>query len=430
LNSLNYLSATELAARLQTRDIRALDLLEACLDRIAARDADVRAWQRIDAQAARTRAVELDSGPLRGPLHGLPIGVKDIFDTYDLATEYGSPIYANHQPPADAACVALARAAGAIVLGKTTTTEFANFNPTATRNPYDLAHTPGGSSSGSAAAVADRMVPLAFGTQTVGSIVRPASFCGIVGYKPTFSTVSRSGVKLVADSLDTVGVFARSTADAALLVGTLTGRADLLGLPAVAKHLRVGLCRTHDWNLVGNEVIEAMDVVPRKLEQAGATLLSIELPQDYLELHATQAAILGYEMSRNLACEYARHADRISPKLRAALAEGQQVSASAYDQARRHARDCQSGFDAVIEDCDVLLAPSATGEAPKGLRSTGDPVMSRIWTLLGLPCISLPLARGPNGLPVGLTVIGRRGDDSHTLAAAQWIHAHAAAKFD
>jgi amidase len=241
-------------------------------------------------------------------LHGLPIGVKDIFDTYDLATEYGSPYYANHQPPADAACVALARAAGAIVLGKTTTTEFANFNPTATRNPYDLAHTPGGSSSGSAAAVADRMVPLAFGTQTVGSIVRPASFCGIVGYKPTFSTVSRSGVKLVADSLDTVGVFARSTADAALLVGALTGRADLLGLPAVAKHLRVGLCRTHDWNLVGNEVIEAMDVVPRKLEQAGATLLSITSNCTRLKLRssATKCRAISPANTRAMQIESAR----------------------------------------------------------------------------------------------------------------------------
>jgi Asp-tRNA(Asn)/Glu-tRNA(Gln) amidotransferase A subunit family amidase len=238
--------ARGLAASLRARDCSAADVTEACLERIAEREPALHAWACLDPDSARRQARALDAGPIRGPLHGLPLGVKDIFDTVELPTAYGSPAYRDHRPAADAACVALARAAGAVVLGKTATTEFAAYSPSATVNPHNLACSPGGFSSGSAAAVADAMTPLAFGTQTAGSIIRPASFCGVVGYKPTFGMIGRAGVKLLAESLDTVGVFARHVADAALLVGALTARGDLLELPDVSGLLRIGMCRTHE----------------------------------------------------------------------------------------------------------------------------------------------------------------------------------------
>jgi len=241
MRALNDLSATELCAMLRSRAVRAQDVVEACLERIALRDPEIRAWTAVDAGFARRQARALDDGPLRGPLHGLPIGVKDIFDTAELPTEYGSPIYAGHRPGADASSVAAARAAGAIVLGKTATTEFACYSPAATVNPRNPAHTPGGSSSGSAAAVADAMVPLALGTQTAGSVIRPASYCGVVGYKPTYGVIDRRGLKPVAESLDTIGVFARSVADAGLLVGSIAGRADLASPPLIVGELRIGV---------------------------------------------------------------------------------------------------------------------------------------------------------------------------------------------
>ena len=308
-----------------------------------------------------------------------------------------------------------------MIVGKTVTTEFATFTAAATRNPRGYEHTPGGSSSGSAAAVADDMVPLAFGSQTVGSIIRPASFCGVVGYKPSFGTLSRAGVKLLAESLDTFGALSRTVDDAALLVGALTGRAELVMLPAASK-LRIGLCRTHDWNQVKPEVGEALDAVARKLSAAGARVSQVELPQDFAGLGDAHGDILGYEIARNLAHEYAVHGVRLSTRLRELLEASRQVTSERYDRARLLARSCRMSFSSAIDECHVLIAPSATGEAPEGLDSTGNPVMNRVWTLLHVPCITVPVARGPRGLPVGLQVIGRFADDARTLAAAKWIH--------
>ncbi len=419
--NLNQLSASALAPRLQRRDIRAIDVVEDCLARIAARESTIHAWAFLDPDRARGQAHVLDAGPIRGPLHGIPVGVKDLMDTADMPTAYGSPIYAWHRPAWDAACVAAARSSGAVVVGKTVTTEFATFTAAATRNPRGYEHTPGGSSSGSAAAVADEMVPLAFGSQTVGSIIRPASFCGVVGYKPSFGTLSRAGVKLLAESLDTFGALSRTVDDAALLVGALTGRAELVMLPAASK-LRIGLCRTHDWNQVKPEVGEALDAVARKLSAAGARVSQVELPQDFAGLGDAHGDILGYEIARNLAHEYAVHGVRLSTRLRELLEASRQVTSERYDRARLLARSCRMSFSSAIDECHVLIAPSATGEAPEGLDSTGNPVMNRVWTLLHVPCITVPVARGPRGLPVGLQVIGRFADDARTLAAAKWIH--------
>jgi amidase len=351
----------------------------------------------------------------------VPVGLKDIIDTVDMPTAYGSPIYNWHRPAWDAACVAAARAAGAVMLGKTVTTEFAAYNPAATVNPRGFGHTPGGSSSGSAAAVADEMVPLAFGTQTVGSIVRPASFCGVVGYKPSFGTLSRAGIKPLAESLDTLGALARTVPDVALFVGALTGRAELTPLPEATK-LRIGVCRTHDWNETRPEVADAMDAATRALSAAGARVSQIELPQDFAALGDAHGDILGYEIARNLAHEYAVHGVRLSARLRELLEASRRVTPERYDRARVLARSCRIAFAGAIDEVHVLLAPSATGEAPEGLESTGNPVMNRVWTLLHVPCVTVPVARGPSGLPVGLQVIGRFADDARTLAAARWVH--------
>ena len=414
-------TATELARRMHAREIRAIDVVEDCLARIAEREPVIHAWAFLDPERARGQAHVLDAGPIRGPLHGIPVGVKDLMDTADMPTAYGSPIYAWHRPAWDAACVAAARACGAVIVGKTMTTEFATFTPATTRNPRGYEHTPGGSSSGSAAAVADEMVPLALGSQTVGSIIRPASFCGVVGYKPSFGTLSRAGVKLLAESLDTMGTLARTVDDAALFVGALTGREELVSVPTVPK-LRIGLCRTHDWNQVQPEVGEAMDAAARQLSAAGGQVIQVDLPQDFAGLGDAHGDIFGYEVAHNLAHEHTVHGVRLSSRLRELLEASRQVTSQRYDRARLLARACRMAFAGAIDECHVLIAPSATGEAPEGLDSTGNPVMNRVWTLLHVPCVSVPVARGPHGLPVGLQVIGRYADDARTLGAAKWVH--------
>src|SRR5438093_5133009 len=278
MSHLNRLSASSAARKLAAREITAEALLADCLERMAGREAAVRAWTFLVTDAAIRRARALDAQGTAGLLHGLPIAVKDLFDTFDMPSSYGSPIYANHRPAWDAACVAVARAAGAIVVGKTVPTEFATFHPGPTRNPRNLQHTPGGSSSGSAAAVADWMVPLAFGTQTAGSIVRPAAYCGVVGYKTTFGMVNRVGVKLLSDTLDTVGGFARSVPDVALFVAAVSGRHDLaIDRPSVDAP-RIGLCRTYEWDRAQLETVAAFEDAGRRLQTAGTTIRDVELP--------------------------------------------------------------------------------------------------------------------------------------------------------
>jgi Asp-tRNA(Asn)/Glu-tRNA(Gln) amidotransferase A subunit family amidase len=410
-----------LAAQLRAGERSPLDVADACLERIAEREPALHAWACLDPDYARDQARNVEAGPDRGALYGLPIGVKDIFDTAELPTAYGSPIYRNHRPVTDAACVALARAAGAVLLGKTATTEFACFSPATTVNPHDSASTPGGSSSGSAAAVASAMIPIAFGTQTAGSIIRPASFCGVIGYKPTFGLIGRAGAKLLSESLDTIGVFAQQVTDAALLVGALTARSDLLQLPKVSDRLRIGVCRTHEWRHVEASAAAALDGAADALSAKGAVLRSVDLPPEFAGLGDAHAAIFGYEISRNLAYERAVHAAKLTARLREELEAADAVTARRYDAAQRLATSCRSRLPDIMAECDVLIAPSATGEAPQGLESTGSPIMNRIWTLLHVPCINVPIGRGPRGLPLGLQVIGRRGDDAHTLSVAAWI---------
>ncbi|HVB17851.1 MAG TPA: amidase, partial [Stellaceae bacterium] len=359
-----------------------------------------------------------DNSEPSGPLHGVPIAVKDLLDTADMPTGYGSVIYEGHRPAADAACVALARAAGAVVVGKTVTTEFACFTPGKTANPHNPAHTPGGSSSGSAAAVADFMVPLAFGTQTAGSIIRPASFCGVVGYKPSFGLIARAGAKMLADSLDTVGMMARDVADAAFFAGVLSGRRALRELAMPAAPPRFGLYRTPMWDEAEPSAIAAFERARTALENAGAWVAEIAVPPEHRGLTAAQDLVMGFELVRSLAYERIMHSAELSPRLGQMLDAGMAVGADAYDAAKAETAAARARLDAFFGPCDAMLVPAAPGEAPQGLGYTGNPVFNRMWTLLGVPCVTLPALWGESGLPTGIQLVGRIGDDARLMAAS------------
>jgi len=412
-------TALDAARRIAGGSLTCEALTRQCLERIAEREPAVQAWQHLDPDAALEAARRID-GSGTGPLKGLPVGVKDIIDTADMSTGYGSPLYEGHRPARDAACVALARHAGALMLGKTVTTEFAYFQPGRTRNPHDPGRTPGGSSSGSAAAVADGMVPLAFGTQTAGSVIRPASYCGCVGYKPSIGLIDRTGVRPFADGLDTVGVFAATVEDAAFFVSVLAGR-PALRVDGAAFRPRVGLCRTHEWDAAGPATRNALEEAARRLGAAGIPVRETTLPERWRGLFEAQKTVMAYEGARACAPEMLTAPDRLSAKLREILETGAVVAPEAYDAARALAAEARAGFADALDDVDVLLAPSAPGEAPEGLDATGDPVFNRVWTLLGVPCVNVPGLRGPSGLPVGVQVIGRPGGDGRVLAAAATV---------
>ena len=423
MGNLNRLSATVAARKLAMREITAVSLLADCLERISEREPALRAWTFLDTDAAMRRARALDAQPSTGLLHGLPIAVKDLFDTFDMPTCYGSPIYSDHRPAWDAACVAVARAAGAIIVGKTVTTEFATFHPGPTRNPRNLRHTPGGSSSGSAAAVADLQVPLAFGSQTAGSIVRPAAFCGVVGYKPTFGMVTRVGVKMISDTLDTIGVFARSVPDVALFVAALTNRHELLIDRSTADVLRIGLCRTYEWNRAQPETVAVLEDAGRGLRAAGASIGDVTLPPPFAGLADAQTAIMVCEVAKSLSHENLVHRKDLSADMTKMIDAGLAVSPEQYDAARSLTRTCRAMLPEIFNGFDVLVAPSTVGYAPSGIAATGDPLFNRIWTLLHLPVVHVPFAHGPQGLPLGVSVVGPVGADRATLRAAEWIHA-------
>ena len=391
--------------------------LEACLEKIAARDGELHAWQAVDPGFARRQARALDAGTARGVLHGMTLGVKDIFDTADLPTEYGSPIYAGHRPAWDAACVAAARAAGAIVLGKTVTTEFATMVPARTVNPRDPRRTPGGSSSGSAAALAAGMVRFAFGSQTVGSTIRPAAYCGVVGYKPTFGTLSRSGMKMGAESLDTVGVIARSVEDAASLAAGSGMRPDLLQIEQIRP--RFAVCRSPNWRHMSREGADAFLSAVDRIAGQGARVVEKEIP--FGELDRAGQTILFYEMARGLAYEVANHRAQVNPMLVARIDEGAAIPYSDYAKAVAYAADCRRRLADLMSDVDAIVTPSATGEAPLGLESTGNTAMNRLWTLLYGPCVTVPAGVGPAGMPLGIQIVGLAGADARTLAAARWV---------
>jgi Asp-tRNA(Asn)/Glu-tRNA(Gln) amidotransferase A subunit family amidase len=421
MSDLNRLTAAEAARQIAAGKITSEALVRDCLQRIRLRDADVQAWVHCDQEAAIAQAKAIDKSRPRGVLAGVPVGFKDVIDTHDMPTQYNSPIYRAHRPHTDAAAAALVRHAGGVVLGKTVTTEFATRQPGPTRNPHNLAHTPGGSSSGSAAAVADFMVPLAFGTQTGGSTIRPAAYCGIVGYKPSFNTINRAGLKFVSESLDTIGVLARTVEDCALLVHAVSQRPmpDLKSRLAHAP--RIGLCRTPKWQEASSETRVSVETAASSLTLKGAEVHDLELPSDFDRLYDEQELIMNYEAARALADERFRYPELLSDHLRAKLEEHSSVPRERYAEAMRHARSCRLAYAAVFSEVDVLLTPSAPGEAPEGIASTGSSLFNRNWTLLGAPCVTLPFGRGAHGLPLGIQIVGGYDDDARVLQVAEWV---------
>jgi Asp-tRNA(Asn)/Glu-tRNA(Gln) amidotransferase A subunit family amidase len=417
---LNELSATEIARRIAAGEVTAEAVVRDCLARIEVREPTVRAWATIDPEHALRQARGLDRGPNRGALHGVPIGVKDVIDTADLPTEMGSPIYQGYRPACDAACVALVRAAGAVILGKTVTCEFAGMSPGPTANPHNPAHTPGGSSSGSAAAVADVMVPAAFGTQTGGSVLRPASYCGVVGFKPTFNLFNRSGIKFAAETLDTLGLLARTIDDVELITAVLVGKTP--ARRAMDSAPRLGLCRTPLWDTAQPETMQAIEDAASRLAAAGASVREIVLPEEFSRLyHAARETINNYERSKSHAADWANDSGRISKVLGDRIRLGFAMKHEDYLAALRLGEHCRARIEPAFDGIDAMIAPCVKGEAPAGLGHTGDPAFQQIWTALYVPSMSLPTHRGPQGLPVGIQVVAPRYEDDRLFACARWI---------
>ena len=417
---LNELTLAEAAEMIAASLITSEELVRACLERITSREDDIHAWAALDPERALAQARDCDNGAVRGPLHGVPIGVKDVLDTADFPTQMGSPIFAGHQSRSDASCVSMLRAAGAVILGKTVTCEFAGIAPGPTQNPIDRERTPGGSSSGSGAALADYMVPLALGTQTGGSVLRPASFCGVFGFKPTFGIINRAGLKFAAESLDTIGLLARRLEDIVLCLRVLTNSARPVSFAAL-EHPRIGICRTHLWQKAQPETRVALDHAARLAARAGANVKEFTLPPSFARLSEARETINNVERSRSLAWEWANHRQQISEQMSQAIQTGQSIAAEQYHAALRLAERSRQELDQILDSFDILIAPCVNGEAPMGLAYAGDPSFQGLWTLLHVPTLSIPAIRGPNGMPVGIQVIARRFSDLSLLNAALWL---------
>jgi amidase len=418
---LNELTVTEIVAKIAAGEMTCEAVTRDCIERIIAREPVVKAWAKFNPELALAQAHALDREPRRGALHGVPIGIKDVIDTFDMPTEMGSPIYRGHRPTADAACVALLRRAGAVILGKTATCELAGMAPAATTNPHNPAHTPGGSSSGSAAAVADVMVPAALGTQTGGSVLRPSSFCGVFGYKPTYNTFNKAGLKPAAESIDTIGWIARSIEDIALLTAVLS-MDEPQPLRSISAAPRIGLCRTELWDAAQPETKSAVENAAAALSKAGAVVRDVDLPGEFTGLPAlARGTINHFERAACMAFEWDNHRGALSPQMRRYIENGLKTSRVDYVAAWRRVEQCRTLLLKVFDGIDVLLTPCVPGEAPKGLASTGDPSMQAMWTALHTPTMTLPTHRGPNNLPVGIQLVAQRYGDDRLFACARWI---------
>ena len=413
------LGAADAAQRIAAGELSSAALVAACLERIAEREDVVRAWVHLDADAALAQARERDAQAPSRPLHGVPVGVKDIVDTAGLPTERGSAIHAGRRPDRDAECVARLRAAGAVILGKTVTTEFAYFSPGPTRNPADPARTPGGSSSGSAAAVADGMVPVAIGSQTAGSVIRPAAFCGTLGLKPTRGLVDLTGVMALSANLDTLGWFARDPEDLALLGGVLAD--DWPAAPDGDDPPAFALARTPWWDRADADSQRAVTTAAERLAAAGARVREVDLPARFAGLPEAQEALMAFDMARTLAPEHEHHADELSEVLRAFLERGRGVDPAAAEGAVALGAECRALLAEHLATGETLVVPAVTGEAPPlEDGATGDPFFCRPWTLLGVPALSVPGATGASGAPVGVQLVAPAGADAVLVAAGAW----------
>lgn len=411
------LSAAGLAQAVRSGHLTPAAVAERCVEAISAREAEIRAFAHLDTH--RLLAAARAPGLAERPLAGLPVGIKDILDTADFPTERGSPVYAGYRPVADAAIVRMIARAGGLIAGKTTTTEFAFMKPTGTRNPHHLSHTPGGSSAGSAAAVAAGMLPLALGTQTAGSIIRPASFCGVTGFKPSFKLLPVLGIKPFSWSLDTVGLFAAQVADIAFCAGAITGRDFRLEEELSAPRFALAVTSLDDQ--ASPDARAALEQAVRAAEKAGAHIETLVLPEDVEAGNEAQAVIQAYESALVFAHEWDHNRDALSEHLRTYLGEAMEITPERYDAARRAARRTRNTLADIMAPFDALLTFSAPGEAPEGLGTTGSPVFNRLWTLSGAPCVNVRGLTGATGLPIGIQVVGRFGRDKGTLNTARFL---------
>ncbi len=433
------LTAADAAALIAKGEITSVMLVEACLTRIAERDETVLAWEHLDPDYALAQARMADDRRAQdtatGPLHGVPVGIKDIIDTRDYPTENGTPAHSGRQPGDDAALVNALKDAGAIILGKTVTTELAVFHPNRTRNPHNPEHTPGGSSSGSAAAVADRMVPLAVGTQTGGSVIRPASFCGVYGYKPTHGMISRTGVLMQAPPLDTVGVFGRSLEDVGLIADCLTAYdpRDTWMRPRSRTRLRdtamqeppvdpvFAFVKSPPWEEFAEDVTK--EAFSELADALGDQCDEVDLPPVFDVGLNMQKLIQTADIAKFYGPILAKAPDAISKPLAERIEDGKSITAVDYNSALDICETLNAGLDEVFERYDAIITPASAGPAPKGIETTGSAIFNALWTYLGVPCVTLPLLED-GGLPFGVQLIGARHDDARLLRNANWLIQH------
>ena len=426
MDELYRLSLVDAVRRMASGELSSETYVRGLLLRCREVDDAIEAWAWLDPEEAIKRARECDArvkaGRLPGGLQGVPVGVKDIVYTRGIVTGMGSPIYASWVPEQNAEVVDRLGTAGALVMGKTVTTEFAFLVPSKTRNPWNAAHTPGGSSSGSAAAVAAGMVPAAIGTQTNGSVIRPAAFCGVVGYKPGKGVLSTDGILPFSPTLDQPGVFARSVEDAGLMVAYLAhSRWTISPQISALKHApRLVATRTPVWNLATEEQRARFARDVSGLREAGAVVDEIELPSSFNDAHKVHRSIMLHEAAAASRAVRAKYADRVSDFLRKALEEGDRISTSEYERALKKQEALQRDFSRFTDDYDAVVTPPAAGEAPASRDTTGDPSFCTIWTLLGVPAISIPTGLGPQGMPMGMQIIGNQGESNHLLATSMW----------
>ena len=433
---MNKLSATEAIQKIRDGEITSEELVQACLDQIDQVDGDIEAWAHLlpdyALEQARARDAERQAGEALGPLHGIPVGVKDIFDTQDLPTENGTVLNAGRQPMEDCKVVSLLKEAGAVIMGKTVTTELAVFGPGKTKNPHNPAHTPGGSSSGSAAVVASYMVPLAIGTQTNGSMIRPASYCGVVGFKPTHGLIPRTGVLAQSSYLDTIGTYARNIEDAARIAEVLVAYDS--GDPDTAPRARPALssiaiedppvppaltfAKTPVWDHADKEAQEAFAELTDLL---GDECDNLDLPEPFEHVVDMHRNIMNADLAKSFAGYYEHGKDKLTDILNSMIEDGQKVTAVDYNRAVETRETLNAGLDGVFDRYDAIITPASTGEAPAGLGATGSPIFNTLWTYLGTPAVTLPLMEGPNGLPIGVQLVSRRGDDARLLRTATWL---------
>jgi Asp-tRNA(Asn)/Glu-tRNA(Gln) amidotransferase A subunit family amidase len=416
------LTITEGLRAMEARKLTAESWVASCLERIRDREPSVLAWEYLDRDGALARARQIDKAGGSGLARGAPFGVKDIIDTADMPTAYGTPIHAGHRPGRDAGCVAITRAAGAVLLGKTVTTEFGHRHPGKTRNPFNPEHTPGGSSSGSAAAVGDKMIPFAYGTQTTGSVIRPAAFCGTVGYKPTYGDFNNNGVMPNSPSIDTLGMMVRAVEDLALVRSVLLEEPLAALRPPAVRDLKIGFYRSPYWDRAEAYTHSHLEDAARRLAGMGAKVTEMTLPGIDAGFETLFKQVSGFEFARTVSWERLNRLGELSAALRdGRMKDGMETSYEEYRKCTRRLERLRLETDDALDGYDVLITPSAPGEPPKGLKTTGNAIFNSFWTTLGTPAVTLPLFKGPSGLPVGLQLIAGRCKDRRLFDAAEAV---------